>query len=295
MLTGQNGILTRAGDTKEAERGSEVKEAVRLAIMSNLVSNYANGNIQNKEDVVLDLKSKEKLNEEEVKILENEDEITIGGIYIDFSELNIQKGLKLKYIQNGKNIFIRVSYTASQLEKMIEEAAESALNSSTEMDEEERAYFERLKNFSNDKELQEEEKQNAQEQEIPYEEYLEGMLIYQMGMYLPDLQLKVKIDGEDLEENKIDGAMFTVSKSGTYDVEATTQDGKKGNISIKLNDIEKMVTIISGMGANERCICYFVPKDNQTWYNLACDNSIKEIDKNIIAGTRLRYFKKYYS
>ena len=96
MLSGDNGILTRTTQAKEATRGGEVQERVRLEVAYNTSSDYLGGAKKYKEQVVSELHTEKKLTDEEVKTLEKSDVITIGGITIDFSVLgSAPKGKKL--------------------------------------------------------------------------------------------------------------------------------------------------------------------------------------------------------
>ena len=91
MLTGNNGILTKATQAKEATRGGEVQETVRLEAISNLGVEYTGGTKKTRADVINELHEKEKITDEEVDLLTDEDNpldvITIGGITTDFSVL----------------------------------------------------------------------------------------------------------------------------------------------------------------------------------------------------------------
>ena len=92
-LMGDNGIIKRAGDAKEAQRGATVQDEVTLAIAENEMIdqlNSVNGGQDNKKsktDVVNELVIKGYLTSNDERTLETEDEITIGGITIDFSGL----------------------------------------------------------------------------------------------------------------------------------------------------------------------------------------------------------------
>ena len=88
MLTGDNAILSKAWQAKEATRGSQVKEYVDLAATSNVGVGYTGGDKVTKDKAVSDLKEKGELTDKEVELLKDEDVITIGGIEIDFSALN---------------------------------------------------------------------------------------------------------------------------------------------------------------------------------------------------------------
>ena len=87
MLTGDNAILSKAGQAKEATRGAQVKEFVNLAATSNAGAEHTGGDKVTKEKAISDLKAKGELTDKEVETLEDEDVITIGGIEIDFSIL----------------------------------------------------------------------------------------------------------------------------------------------------------------------------------------------------------------
>lgn len=109
MLTGENGLLTKAGDSKEASRGGEVKEFVDLTITDNSFSDYINSDLTSKQTVINDLHSRNKLTDEEVTYLTDHDVITIGGIEIDFSGLNEKKYF---YIYHSSNCTVeRVAIT----------------------------------------------------------------------------------------------------------------------------------------------------------------------------------------
>ena len=87
MLTGDNAILSKAWQAKEATRGSQVKEYVDLAATSNEGVGYTGGDKVTKDKAISDLKEKGELTDKEVELLKDEDVITIGGIEIDFSVL----------------------------------------------------------------------------------------------------------------------------------------------------------------------------------------------------------------
>ena len=87
MLTGDNGILTRTTQAKEATRGGKVQETVTLAAANNAGVEHIGGTKQTKTDVITQLHNDGKLTDSEVATLEKSDEIVIGGITIDFSVL----------------------------------------------------------------------------------------------------------------------------------------------------------------------------------------------------------------
>ena len=90
MLTGENGIIKQAQDSKENTRGADVKETVDLAINNNKILDYANttGEKETKQDVIDKLKAEGKLTDEEIKDIAEDDKVTIGDIEIDFSGLD---------------------------------------------------------------------------------------------------------------------------------------------------------------------------------------------------------------
>ena len=87
MLSGDNGILNRAVQAKEATRGGEVQETVRLAATNNAGVDYIGGTKQTRTEVISQLHRDGKLTDSEVETLEESNEIVIGGIKIDFSVL----------------------------------------------------------------------------------------------------------------------------------------------------------------------------------------------------------------
>ena len=124
MLSGENGILSKATQSKEATRGGEVQETVRLEAINNAGSKYIGGGKKGRTQVINELKENKKLTPEEVEQLTDEDNpvdvITIGGITIDFSVLGSAKsktlgevygsdlkiGDKLTYSANGQSDWI---------------------------------------------------------------------------------------------------------------------------------------------------------------------------------------------
>ncbi len=87
MLTGQNGILNRAKEAKEATRGGDVQDIVRMEIAHNTAADYTGGTKKSKEQVINELYQSGKITEEEKSELEKSDTITIGGTVIDFGPL----------------------------------------------------------------------------------------------------------------------------------------------------------------------------------------------------------------
>lgn len=87
-VTGNNGIIKKAKSAVESTRGSQVKEYVDLASLENMESEYLGENKKTRSEVITELQEQENLKEDEVKLLETQDKIIIGGIEIDFSVLN---------------------------------------------------------------------------------------------------------------------------------------------------------------------------------------------------------------
>ena len=85
MLSGDNSILNRATEAKDATRGGEVQQAVAMAVTNNSGAEHLGGPKQTKKDVIKQLRSEEKLTDDEATTLEESDIIVIGGITIDFS------------------------------------------------------------------------------------------------------------------------------------------------------------------------------------------------------------------
>ena len=103
MLTGENGIITRASEAKENTRGGEVKERVEIAAIENETIDGTE-NKKNKQDMIDELYEDGKLTSKEVDTLETTDIITIGDIEIDFGILdgNKQTGGDIETGESGK-------------------------------------------------------------------------------------------------------------------------------------------------------------------------------------------------
>ena len=92
-LLGDNGIITRAEQAKESQRGATVQDEVTLAIAENVMIDQLNSVKGTKEqkktkaDVVNELVTKGYLTSDDETTLETEDTITIGSVMIDFSKL----------------------------------------------------------------------------------------------------------------------------------------------------------------------------------------------------------------
>lgn len=87
ILAGDNGILNKAKQAKDATRGGEVQETVALEAANNAGDEYLGGTKKTRPQVISELHANGKLTDAEVATLEENDVITIGGITIDFSVL----------------------------------------------------------------------------------------------------------------------------------------------------------------------------------------------------------------
>ena len=87
MLAGDNGILNKVKQAKDATRGGEVQETVALEAANNAGAEYLGGTKKTRPQVISELHANGKLTDAEVATLEENDVITIGGITIDFSVL----------------------------------------------------------------------------------------------------------------------------------------------------------------------------------------------------------------
>lgn len=119
MLSGDNGILNRAVQAKEATRGGEVKEMVMLAVANNAGVEHIGGTKQTKTDVITQLNNDGKLTDSEVAILEENDTIVIGGITVDFSMLWVAPPPTEG--PNGKPLVNQTRFTELTEEKIIGE------------------------------------------------------------------------------------------------------------------------------------------------------------------------------
>ena len=114
MLTGDNGILTRAGEAKETTRGGEVKETVALEATNNAGVDYIGETKKSRTQVIDELHAQGKLTDEEVAQLEENDVITIGGITTDFSVLgSISSNLTLGEVYDSGDLKIGDKLTYS--------------------------------------------------------------------------------------------------------------------------------------------------------------------------------------
>ena len=87
MITGDDGIATQASNASEKTRGGKIKEQVALILEENKIANYQGDDLMTKDEVIEKLVEQDLLTEEEIAKLDNLDIITVGGITIDFSDL----------------------------------------------------------------------------------------------------------------------------------------------------------------------------------------------------------------
>ena len=87
MITGDDGIASQASNASEKTRGGKIKEQVALILGENQLANYQGDELITKEEAIEKLVEQDLLTEAEVAKLDNLDEITVGGITIDFSGL----------------------------------------------------------------------------------------------------------------------------------------------------------------------------------------------------------------
>ena len=104
-----NGIISKAILAKEKNRATLVKEAFDLALIEQSLS----GTTVSKDDFIEQLVNEGKLTEEEAKQLKESNEITIGGITINFEKIDnsflgkyvYYKGLKFEIVEeNGTTL-----------------------------------------------------------------------------------------------------------------------------------------------------------------------------------------------
>ena len=136
MLTGDNGILNRATQAKEATRGSEVQETVRLEATNNTASDYIGGKKKSRAEVISELSKQGKLTPEEVKQLTDEenplDLITIGGITTDFSVLDFKAKTLVQAFKDGEiKIGDYLNYTPSNTSASITVLKDGIKNQTT--------------------------------------------------------------------------------------------------------------------------------------------------------------------
>lgn len=116
-----NGILSRAQSVAETVRGSQVREYVESASAENMGYDGLEMDEKTKDEVIAELRKSGYLKENEAKLLEKQDKITIGGIEIDFSDLPHGKVLKAgeyasettKYSDGTNSALIPAEFTVS--------------------------------------------------------------------------------------------------------------------------------------------------------------------------------------
>ncbi len=86
-ISGEDGMISKAGTAKEKSRAGEIKDIVGLTVSNNKIAEVQGESITTKEELVSQLVEQELLTPEEESLLENQDVITIEGITIDFSQL----------------------------------------------------------------------------------------------------------------------------------------------------------------------------------------------------------------
>ena len=87
MLTGDNGILTRAGEAKEETRGTAVQEERDLWILEKEMNNYSEHSTEESlEELLTRIVSQGNLTEDEKEIILGTGQITIGSRTIIFGE-----------------------------------------------------------------------------------------------------------------------------------------------------------------------------------------------------------------
>lgn len=90
-LSGENGLLTRATEAKEKNRGATVKESVDLWKMEKYTNENTGGtNTKKQSELIEELASQGLLNDEELEQIEENGVVTIGGITISFSKTLVE-------------------------------------------------------------------------------------------------------------------------------------------------------------------------------------------------------------
>ena len=119
FIVGNNGIIGKAKNSLETTRGGQVKEYVDLATMENMKADNTEENQKTKGEVIAELQEQGKLKADEVKLLETQDKISIGGIEIDFGDIKDDGGYasKVTKYSDGTNIaMIPTGFTVSGFE-----------------------------------------------------------------------------------------------------------------------------------------------------------------------------------
>jgi len=114
ILTGENGLLTRAGDAKEETRGASVQEAIDLWKINKSVDNYIGDKTAQSKTVLLDdLENKGLLINDERNRLEAGETITIGSKQISLGEeKSLSDQLKVgDYVNYGVKLTVQTYST----------------------------------------------------------------------------------------------------------------------------------------------------------------------------------------
>lgn len=101
MLTGNDGIIQKAIEAKDATRAGAVQEKINMIIAENLISEYSDGERRTREEVIQELQEEENLTLEEVSELEDKNIIQIGNMNVDFSGLMTLTQMYNKAIAEG--------------------------------------------------------------------------------------------------------------------------------------------------------------------------------------------------
>ncbi len=87
MVVGDNGVLSRAKESKEKTRAGQLQERIKLEIANNEIAKYSGEGAKTKEQVVEELKQEGLLTEEEATQLQENDTMIIDGTEIDFGAI----------------------------------------------------------------------------------------------------------------------------------------------------------------------------------------------------------------
>ncbi len=96
MLTGENGLLTKASLAKDNTRAGGIQEEIDLAVAQNEIYNYSEGSKTTRDGLIEKLHDENRLTDDEYNKLmglngeTKVDLITIGTITVDFSKLNVK-------------------------------------------------------------------------------------------------------------------------------------------------------------------------------------------------------------
>ena len=128
MLTGENGLLTKASLARDNTRAGGIQEEIDLAVAQNEIYNYSEGSKTTRDGLIEKLHDENRLTDEEYNLLKGTEEvpgvnkILIGTIEVDFSALgsvpgnltlgavydsgDLEIGDKLTYSSNGQSNWI---------------------------------------------------------------------------------------------------------------------------------------------------------------------------------------------